>query len=84
MVSSEWQWGRRTDHSPFAYQRPDCPCQLSKRLKTLKTARASYSLELAWIWDRRHVRGRCHIYRFIHQGRLNAGPELTRNKGLSC
>jgi hypothetical protein len=25
-------------------------------LKTLKTARAGYWLELAWIWDRRHVR----------------------------
>ena len=32
------------------------PCQLSKCLKTLKTARASYWLKLASIWDRRHVR----------------------------
>ena len=35
---------------------PIAPCQLSKCLKTLKTARASYWLKLASIWDRRHVR----------------------------
>ena len=28
----------------------------AKRLKTLETARAGYWRELAWIWDRRHVR----------------------------
>ena len=89
MVSCEWRMGdveRTIHHSPFAirhslfaYQRPDCPCQLSKRLKTLKTVRASYWLELAWIWDRRHVRGRCHVYRFIHQGRPKAGPEIRND-----
>jgi hypothetical protein len=31
-------------------------CKLRKCLKTLKTAKASYWLELAWIWDRRQVR----------------------------
>jgi hypothetical protein len=36
---------------------PIAPCQLSKCLKTLKTARASYWLKLAWIWDPRHRRG---------------------------
>src|ERR1700746_1603784 len=35
---------------------PDCPCRASKGLKMLKTTRASYWLELASIWDRRHVR----------------------------
>src|SRR5277367_2509813 len=35
---------------------PIAPCQLSKGLKTLKTARGSYWLELASSWDRRHVR----------------------------
>src|SRR5271156_336499 len=34
---------------------PLAPRRLSKCLKTLKTARASYWLKLAWIWDRRHV-----------------------------
>jgi hypothetical protein len=34
---------------------PIAPRQLSKGLKTLKTARAGYWLELAWIWDQRHV-----------------------------
>jgi hypothetical protein len=87
MVSCEWRMGdveRTIHHSPFAirnsqfaYWRPDCPCQLSKCLKTLKTARASYWLELAWIWDRRHVRGGCHVSRFIHQGRPKAGPEFA-------
>src|SRR5271154_2811369 len=39
--------------------RPRCPiapCRASKGLKMLKTTRASYWLELASIWDRRHVR----------------------------
>src|SRR5271170_999715 len=35
---------------------PIAPCQASKRLKTLKTARASYWLKLAWILVRRDVR----------------------------
>ena len=39
------------------------PCQLSKGLETLKTARASYWLELASIWDRRHVRFRLRAAR---------------------
>src|SRR5271163_3951750 len=43
------------DHSPFAIGVPIAPCQLSKCLKTLKMARASYWLKLARIWDRRHV-----------------------------
>ena len=59
MVSSEWRMGdaeRTIRHSPIDI--PIAPCQLSKGLKTLKTAMASYWLELAWIWDRRHSRGR--------------------------
>jgi hypothetical protein len=44
-------------YSPFAiWSNPIAPCQVSKCLKTLKMARAGYWLELAWIWDRRHVR----------------------------
>src|SRR5277367_1620616 len=42
-----------------AADRPRCPiapCRASKGLKMLKTTRASYWLELASIWDRRHVR----------------------------
>ena len=35
---------------------PLCIAKTAKRLKTLKTARAGYWRELAWIWDRRHVR----------------------------
>src|ERR1700732_268789 len=35
---------------------PTAPCRASKGLKMLKTTRASYWLELASIWDRRHVR----------------------------
>ena len=37
---------------------PIAPSEASKGLKTLKTARGNYWLELAWIWDRRHVRSR--------------------------
>src|SRR5580692_263741 len=48
----------RAPATPSA-DRPRCPiapCRASKGLKMLKTTRASYWLELASIWDRRHVR----------------------------
>src|SRR6202795_358264 len=48
----------RAPETPSA-DRPRCPiapCRASKVLKMLKTTRASYWLELASIWDRRHVR----------------------------
>src|SRR5271169_432420 len=45
MVSSERGMGDEMNHSLFA------TC-----LKTLKMAKGSYWLKLAWIWDRRHVR----------------------------
>ena len=54
MVSSEWRMG--TPNGPFAIRYGAAPRQLSKCLKTLKTARAGYWIELAWISDRRHVR----------------------------
>ena len=57
MVSSEWRMG--TPSGPFAIRLSAsriAPCRASKCLKTLKTARASYWLKLAWIWDRRHFR----------------------------
>src|ERR1700738_2321441 len=51
----------RTPRAPAtpSADRPRCPiapCRASKGLKMLKTTRASYWLELASIWDRRHVR----------------------------
>ena len=55
MVSSNGEWGseRTIRHSLIATGRnPEIP---GKCLKTLKTARASYWLELAWFWDRRDV-----------------------------
>jgi hypothetical protein len=42
---ANWDAERAIRHSLFAM------C-----LKTLKTAKGSYWLELAWIWDRRYVR----------------------------
>src|SRR5271154_6196704 len=48
----------RAPATPSA-DRPRCPiapCRASKGLKMLKTTRGSYWLELASIWDRRHVR----------------------------
>src|ERR1700685_1352541 len=56
----ERQTGRnpRAPATPSA-DRPRCPiapCRASKGLQMLKTTRASYWLELASIWDRRHVR----------------------------
>src|SRR5580658_8069564 len=48
----------RAPATPSA-DRPRCPiapCRASKGLKMLKTTRAGYWLELASIWDRRHVR----------------------------
>ena len=54
MVSSEWRMG--TPNGPFAIRYGAAPRQLSKCLKTLKTARAGYWIELAWISDRHHVR----------------------------
>ena len=50
--------GDALGRSPSA-DRPRCPiapCRARKGLKMLKTTRASYWLELASIWDRRHVR----------------------------
>ena len=46
---------RRRRRSRFAAASPIVPREAGRRLKTLKTARAGYWLELAWIWDRRHV-----------------------------
>ena len=71
LIRGEWrvangEWGRRMEppENPRApatpsADRPRCPiapCRASKGLKMLKTTRASYWLELASIWDRRHVR----------------------------
>ena len=48
--------GERTiRHSLIVYRVSEVTEIPGKCLKTLKTARASYWLELAWIWDRRHV-----------------------------
>ena len=54
MVSSEWRMG--TPNGPFAIRYRAAPRQLSKCLKTLKTARPGYWLKLALIWDPSHVR----------------------------
>src|SRR5271163_3252648 len=57
-----WKGRRDETHRAPAMpsaDRPRCPiapCRASKGLKMLKTTRASYWLELASIWDRRHVR----------------------------
>src|SRR6202789_3463638 len=57
-------WKGRRDETRGSRRRPRpigrdarfAPCRASKGLKMLKTTRASYWLELASIWDRRHVR----------------------------